>query len=325
MRRLWWRLVFQVRGGLTITGVLPPGAYVVVANCPSTVDSPVLRTVLPGRAPVHHLGGGGPEPLALLASGATVAVAGDVVEACRIAARAGVRVVPVGVAGTETSRAQPAAVRIGRPVEPDPAVVAAAVRELAAPPAPRADSRIRTALARFARSPAGLLAVAAWAAAEATAWPLLPEFALAILGVAAPRRAVRLAFAAAAGSLAGGALTYTLAVHGVVLPAPLTTARMHATALAQLATEGASALSHQPMSGIPYKVYGAAAGHVRVGLVPFLWASLPARSLRIVLVGGLAGAFGAAMHRWRRWYPAYLLAFVTLFAAGLAAVVLSWR
>jgi 1-acyl-sn-glycerol-3-phosphate acyltransferase len=305
MRRLWWRLVFQVRGGLTVTGALPAGAYVVVANCSSTVDSLVLRAALPRRAQVHRLGAVG--------------------DACRTAALAGVPVVPVGLAGTRASGPEPAAVRIGRAIGPDPAVVAAAVQALAAPAAPRADSRLRRALARFAASPAGLVTVFAWAVAEALVWPLLPEVTLAVLGVAAPRRAVRLALVAAAGSLTGGALMYTLAVHGLVLPAPLTTDRMHATALAQLASEGAGALAHQPMSGIPYKVYGAAAGHGAVGLVPFLLASLPARSLRILVVGALTGAFGAALHRWRRWYPAYLFAFVVLFAAGLAAVVLSWR
>jgi 1-acyl-sn-glycerol-3-phosphate acyltransferase len=324
MRRLWWRLVFQVRGGLTVSGALPTGAYVVVANCSSTMDSLVLRAALPRRARVHRLGGGG--PLALLAAGTPVTVPRDrVADACRMAAQAGVPVVPVGLAGTEGSGPKPAAVRIGRAIGPDPAVVAEAVRALAAPAAPRADSRLRRALARFAASPAALVTVFVWAVAEAIVWPLLHEVTLAVLGVAAPRRAVRLALVAAAGSLTGGAVMYALAVHGVVLPAPLTTDRMHATALAQLTTEGAGGVAHQPMSGIPYKVYGAAAGHGAVGLVPFLLASLPARSLRIVVVGALAGVLGAGLRRWRRWYPAYLLAFVTLFAAGLAAVVLSWR
>lgn len=305
MRRLWWRLVFQVRGGLTVTGALPAGGYVVVANCSSTVDGQVLRTVVPSGVSVHRL--------------ATVA------DACRTAALAGVPVVPIGLAGTQRSGPQRAAVRIGRAVGPDPAVVSAAVRALAAPPAPRADSRIRRAIARFAGSPVGLVTVFAWAVAEALVWPLLPEVALAVLGVAAPRRAVRLALVAALGSLTGGALMYALAAHGTVLPAPLTTGRMHATALAQLRSEGAGAVAHQPMSGIPYKVYGAAAGHTGVGLLPFLWASLPARSLRILAVGVLAGVFGTGLRRWRRWYPAYLFAFVVLFAAGLTAVVLSWR
>jgi hypothetical protein len=117
---------------------------------------------------------------------------------------------------------------------------------------------------------------------------------------------------------------YTLAAHGVTPPAPLTTPRMHATAGAQLATEGAPALHHQALSGIPYKVYGLAAGRDRVGLGGFLWASAQARGLRILVVGLLFGAFGAALWRWRRWYPAYLVAYLVLVMVNLTLVVRWW-
>jgi membrane protein YqaA with SNARE-associated domain len=166
--------------------------------------------------------------------------------------------------------------------------------------------------------------MAAWAFGEALVLPLLPEFALAILAVAAPRRAVRLALAAVAGSLAGGALMYALAAHGVSPPAPLTTPRMHAVAAQQVSAEGAAAMRQQPMSGVPYKVYGQAAGRARVGLDAFVLASAPARALRILAVSALAGVLGAVTQRWRRWYPTYLVLFVTVFAAGLSAVVRSW-
>lgn len=78
------------------------------------------------------------------------------------------------------------------------------------------------------------------------------------------------------------------------------------------------------MSGIPYKVYGRAAGRAHVGLGDFLTESVPARAARIVVVAGLAALFGAATRTWRRWYPAFVATFVTLFAAGLTAVVASW-
>jgi len=154
---------------------------------------------------------------------------------------------------------------------------------------------------------------------------VLPEFALAVDVVAAPRQAVRLAGLAAAGSLAGGAVMYLLAAHGWAPPTPLTTPRMHTTAAAQVATEGAAALAHQPLSGIPYKVYGAAAGQGDVGLVAFLAWSLPARALRILAAGMLAGTFGRLTRRLRRWYPLYLTCFVLLFGAALGAVVNEWR
>jgi len=191
-------------------------------------------------------------------------------------------------------------------------------------PTPPRDSAIRQRVAVFAGSGLGLLTVALWAAGEAVLLPILPEFALVILVVAAPRKALRLALVAAAGSLAGGALMYTLATHGITSPAPLTTPLMHTTASAEVAEHGSAALRGQPMSGIPYKVYGLAAGRAHVGLGGFLGESVPARAVRILVVAGLAGFFGAATRTWRRWYPAFVVLFVTLFAAGLAAVVTSW-
>jgi hypothetical protein len=99
---------------------------------------------------------------------------------------------------------------------------------------------------------------------------------------------------------------------------------MHSVAASQIAVEGADALRHQPLSGIPYKVYGAAAGHAHVGLGPFLAASATARALRILAVGLLVGGFGACTARWRRFYGHYLVAFVVLFSSGLASVYLYW-
>jgi 1-acyl-sn-glycerol-3-phosphate acyltransferase len=254
--------------------------------------------------------------------------------AARLADLAGAPLVPVGIAGTRDllpvhGRLRRAAVtvHIGAPVT-GLEEARSAVVELATPPAhhaaARPDSRLRQRVAAFAASWVGLVAIALWAFGEAIVLPLLPEFALVILGLAAPRPALRLAVAAAAASVAGGVATYTLAAHGATVPAPLTTPRMHATAATEIATEGASALRHQPMSGIPYKVYGAAAGRAGTGVGPFIVASLPARGLRIVVVGALAGLVGAVLARWRRWYAVLIGLFVTVFAAGLAAVVQSW-
>jgi membrane protein YqaA with SNARE-associated domain len=147
---------------------------------------------------------------------------------------------------------------------------------------------------------------------------------LVILALAAPRQSVRLALIAAAASVAGGAAMYALAGHGVTLPAPLTTARMHAVAATDVYNQGPAAMHGQPMSGIPYKVYGAAEGRAHAGLLPFLVASATARGLRILIVGLVAGLVGAASSRWRRWYPVLIGLFVTVFSAGLAAVVESW-
>jgi 1-acyl-sn-glycerol-3-phosphate acyltransferase len=316
----------------------------------------VFCRLLVAGFPIHRGGGGTGELMgahALLAEGRDVIVFPEGTRsrdgsigrfrsgAFLLAQRSGVPLVPIGIAGTSELmpvHGRPAharvSVRIGSPTA-DLAVAEAAVRQLARPTRshrrapgpmdrPRTDSWLRLRLATFAGSAVGLAFMAAWAAAEATIWPLLPEFALAILAVAAPRRAVHLTLAAVAGSLAGGAVAYALAAHGAAPPAPLTTARMNATAAAQLAAFGPVALRQQPMSGIPYKVYARAAGESRLGLPAFLAASIPARGLRIAVAGLLSGVLGGLGRRWRRWYPTYLGLFLALFAAGLAAVVTSW-
>ena len=254
--------------------------------------------------------------------------------AARLAGIAGAPLVPIGIAGTRDLlpvhgrlRRAPVTVHIGAPVA-DLDAARSAVADLATPPAHHAavrpDSRLRQRLAAFAASWMGLVAIAVWAFGEAIVVPLLPEFALVILGLAAPRQAIRLAVIAAMASVAGGVAMYALTAHGASMPAPLTTPRMHATAATEIATQGAAAVRHQPMSGIPYKVYGAAAGHAETGVGAFVAASLPARGLRIVVVGALAGLVGAVLARWRRWYAVLIGLFVTVFTAGLAAVVQSW-
>jgi 1-acyl-sn-glycerol-3-phosphate acyltransferase len=254
--------------------------------------------------------------------------------AAHLAGAARVPLVPVGIYGTRDllpvhgrlHRAR-VSVHIGAPV-PDVNAARSAIAALAQPAVrpetARPDSRLRRRVATFAASGAGLATIAVWAFGEAVMLPLLPEFALVILALAAPRRAVRLALVGAAASVVGGAVMYGLAAHGVSLPSPLTTDRMHATARQLVAADGAAAMADQPMSGIPYKVFGAAAGRAHVGVLAFAAESVPARGLRILAVGVLAGLAGAVLARWRRYYPAVIATFVLFFSAGLAAVVQSW-
>lgn len=262
--------------------------------------------------------------------------------AARLAASAGAPLIPVRIDGTRELlpvhgrlHRCPVTVRFGAPVDTaaatDPAERTERVREavvelgdLSRDPASVADSRVRRRIAALSTTRIGMLIIAIWAFGEALSFPILPEVALAIACVAAPRAGVRLTVIAAASSVLGGAAGYELAAHGFALPQPLTTGRMHAVVAAQTAREGAAAMRHQPFSGIPFKVYAAQAGHVRVGLSAFVRQAAAARGARIAGFGLGLTALGAAFRRQRRHYGWYLAGLSTLFVAFLGAVVTYW-
>lgn len=253
-----------------------------------------------------------------------------------LAERAGVPVVPVGIAGTNRLlpkhgrlRSALVRIRIGDPlpagVTPEEARDAVAALHHRTNAESLRDSTLRRRVAAVAASRWGLALGFGWAAAEALSWPLMPELFLAVACAAAPRAALRLSLTALAGSLAGSVLAIQLAASGAQLPAPLTTERMRAEVRAQLVVEGAGAVRHQPWNGIPFKVYAAEAGRADVPLGDWLAEAATARGTRTVAVGLGFAAFGMLVRRWRRLYPGYLVLLGTGFTAGLTLIVLSWR
>lgn len=254
--------------------------------------------------------------------------------ALRLAAAAGVPVVPAGIAGTArllpaggapARPRTPVAVRFGPPLDgPTAEQARAGVAALLGPTRPPT-SRLRARAAAFATSPYGPVLTCLWAAAEALSWPLVPELAVGVLVLAAPRSWLRLAAAAVLGSVAGGALAYTLAAGGVRLPAPLTTYRMHAAVAEQTADRGPAAVRAQPLSGVPYKVYARQAGRARVGLPAFVAESTLARGARIVAVAALLAAVSAVLRTvLARRYAVVLAAVLPAFGVSFSQVVASW-
>lgn len=252
-----------------------------------------------------------------------------------LAERAGVPVVPVGIAGTDRLlpkhgrlRPSPVRVRIGAPLPPGatPQDARAAVAALHARTGtrPPRDSPVRRRVAAVARSRWGLTLAVAWAFAEALSWPLMPELLLGIVCVAVPRAALRLSIAALAGSLAGGLLALQLANTGLQLPAPLTTDRMRAQVRHELAVESAAAVRHQPWNGVPFKVYAAEAGRAGVPAADWLAESARARGSRTLTVGAAFGVLGLLLHRLRRYYGGYVALLGAGFTAGLSLIVAGW-
>ncbi|MFD5703245.1 lysophospholipid acyltransferase family protein [Streptomyces lasiicapitis] len=252
-----------------------------------------------------------------------------------LASRAGVPVVPVGIAGTDRllpkhGKLRPSLVRvhIGTPLPPkatpEEARDAVAALHRSTTEEPLRDSRTRKRIARTLTSRWGLPLAFAWAFAEALSWPLMPELLLAAACVAVPRRALKLSLAALAGTLAGGVLALQLAASGTNLPHPLTTDRMRAEAHQELTAESASAVRHQPWNGIPFKVYSATAGKADVPTPDWLTHSTLARGTRTLTVALTCAAFGFLAHRLRRFYTLYLALLTTGFTIGLTLIVSNW-
>ncbi|MFI6092738.1 lysophospholipid acyltransferase family protein [Streptomyces sp. NPDC051218] len=253
-----------------------------------------------------------------------------------LARQADVPVVPVAIAGTDRllpkhGRLRPALVRvaIGAPLPasatPEEARDAVAALHRRTTEEPLADSPARKRIAAVAASRRGLAAGVLWAFAEALSWPLMPELFLGIACVALPRRALKLSLAALTGSLTGGLLALQLAASGVQLPHPLTTDRMRAEVRAELATEGAAAVRHQPWNGIPFKVYAREAGRADIAPQDWLAHSALSRGSRTLTVGLAFGALGFLVHRLRRFYGLYLALLGGGFTLGLSLIVTGWR
>jgi 1-acyl-sn-glycerol-3-phosphate acyltransferase len=253
--------------------------------------------------------------------------------AFRLAEAAGVPVVPVGIAGTgdllpkhgRLHRTR-VTVRIGAPVPPDPEKAHAEVTRLASLPrrAGRSSEDLLRRARRVGASTAGIVLVGAWSFAEAIVWPLVPELVLFVLVLAAPRAGIRLVPTAVLASMAGGLCTLALGMAGAAPAAPLVTERMRVTVAEQTAAEGAHAVRHQPLSGIPFKVYAAEAGRAGVEPLPFLGAAISHRGVRIASVGAACSLLGVALRRWPQRYLQVVGTGSAVFAVGLTLVVAAW-
>jgi hypothetical protein len=191
-------------------------------------------------------------------------------------------------------------------------------------PARERQSRAWSAIARLVTSPYGLLLAFVWGFAEALSWFIVAEMALIILAAAVPRRVMPWAAAVIVGSVLGVLTNAWLTSRGVLLPAPLTTARMATTAFNQLAA-GPSAIMHQALSGIPVKVYARAAGEHGIDLWSLAGWTLLERGLRISTVGLAVWLLSNLFHPLlRRFFGVYLIITTIVFIAALSAVITAW-
>lgn len=191
-------------------------------------------------------------------------------------------------------------------------------------PIRRPDSAAGQKISRLACSRWGIVAVAQWSFAEGLWWPLVPEVALFIVLLAAPKRWRLLIPVAVLANVAGGLATLILTGSGISTPQPLVTDEMRQTVTAQVRAEGVAAVEHQPLAGIPFKVYAAEAGRVGLDPVAFARESLVVRGTRIAVLGLVFAIIGTALRRRPQAYSYVVLPTIVCFLIGLGLVVSGW-
>ena len=171
---------------------------------------------------------------------------------------------------------------------------------------------IRAWLERFAGRPSAVWALFAVSFVEASLFPISVDVPLIAFGAAAPRRAIRLGWIAAAGSFAGGFLGYLIgfSLYDQVA-APLLRLYGLGDSLARLLAlyhdHGLSALVLSGFTPIPYVAFTYTAGFARTLDLPTLALGAAAgRALRFVPVGVILRLLGprAANFLFGRWFYA---------------------
>jgi hypothetical protein len=166
--------------------------------------------------------------------------------------------------------------------------------------------------------------IGAWAFGEAIVLPVVPDVALGLLSLAAPRRAAALFGAVLVGAVAGSialaaaASAAPASVDGMLLALPGIDADTIATVGARLATDGVLGFA-QFGPGPPLKVYTVewtAAGGSWPGLILGVLLNRVTRIGPVVLVAALGGRlFSGWLRRHERLVlPAYIVAWTVFYA-----------
>lgn len=161
-----------------------------------------------------------------------------------------------------------------------------------------------------------------WAFAEATVFPLPPEILLVPLIIWAPAEGLPLAASSLAGSLAGGALSFSFArsrpeqARIFLQRIPGVAPGMVVKVNRWIDRHGVKAVAYSAWTGVSYKIFAVFSGTSRHPWIPFLGASFLARSSRIAVVGWLAYSIGT-------WWGGPIRRHALLFSLIYAALVVA--
>lgn len=177
--------------------------------------------------------------------------------------------------------------------------------------------------ARFSAGPAGATVIFLWAAGEATVLPIIADFLLLPMAVVTGRRYTRPLAACIAGMTVGGIAGYLYALRfpnryrRLVQGLPLTPDTKIAVVQERLQRHGVAVFLVQPYSGIPMKVWSAAAASIQIGP----WRAIPlfvsARALRMALVALSAQFVG---RRFRSVVRSQVLVLTVLYTSAFFSI-----
>lgn len=186
------------------------------------------------------------------------------------------------------------------------------------------------AIERFGLTRWAVALVVAWAFAEAIVLPVVPDVALDLLALAAPRRGLGLFVVALVASVLGSLVLFALAssapdeARRLVLAVPGIGQPMLDAASAAVAGGAPWSIAHFG-PGTPLKVYTVAWATGPGGVVPFAVGAVLNRLTRILPVLLVAAAAGAVAPGWLRRHGrlvvvGYAAAWVALYVAYLGGV-----
>ena len=181
---------------------------------------------------------------------------------------------------------------------------------------------------RVASGRVGLVIGFVWAVAEATVWPIIPDFAVVPMAAVARLRGYVPLAGCVLGMAVGGCLnllfsyTHPTQAHTLLAALPLARADQLGYVSRVLTVVGPHAFLFQPWSGVPFKTWAVAAGGLRLNLLVVIPAFIVGRGFRVGFFSVIAGGLGLALGRFVRDHFLVLLAlYVALFAVGFWLVI----
>lgn len=179
---------------------------------------------------------------------------------------------------------------------------------------------------RFIDSPVVQVAAFVWGFSEATLFFVVPDVLLSVIGCRSIRVSLRASRNALFGALLGGLLMYILGRHSpelgrkLLVQVPAVHQQLITQVQSQFAQYQIGALLIGPLTGIPYKIYAIEWGSNGGSLLLFLLVSIPARGIRFLLSGLLAGGLARAAAPWTKRRALVELVICVLFWLGFYTV-----